>query len=380
MIPYGSQWIDNTDIKSVIQVLKSPFLTTGPLIARFENEFAMFVNAKYAVAVANGTAALHLAVLALDIEKGSEGITSPNTFVASSNAFLYNGIQPVFADIDAKTYNIHPQEIKKQLTSKTKVVIPVDFAGQPADMDRINTIANKHGLFVIEDAAHALGSKYKNGKMVGSCCYSDLTTFSFHPVKTITTGEGGIITTNNRKLYERLKKLRNHGIEKEENFLNQNPGPWYYEMQELGYNFRMTDFQAALGLSQLKKIRKFIQRRKEIVETYNKHFNNLSWLKSPYEEEGVNSVFHLYVALFDFQKIGKTRKQVMEYLFENGIGTQVHYIPVYLQPYYQKNFGFREKDYPQCESYYKRCLSLPLYPKMTNRDVQKVIKHIKELY
>src|SRR3990172_5932884 len=234
MIPYGSQWIDSKDINSVIKALKSPFLTTGPLIDKFEEEFANFVGAKYAVAVSNGTVALHIAVQSLGINPGNEGITSSNTFVASPNSLIYNNIKPVLADINPLTYNIDPDEIKKKVNKKTKILIPVHFAGQPAEMDKIRKIVDINKLYVIEDAAHALGSRYKNGKMVGSCCYSDMTTFSFHPVKTITTGEGGMITTNNRKLYARLRLLRSHGIEKQRRFLSIYPGPWYYEMQQLG--------------------------------------------------------------------------------------------------------------------------------------------------
>ncbi|MDP3014641.1 MAG: aminotransferase class I/II-fold pyridoxal phosphate-dependent enzyme, partial [Candidatus Subteraquimicrobiales bacterium] len=274
-IPYGKQWIDEDDIKAVEEVLKSDFLTQGPKIAEFEKAICRYTGAKYCVAAANGTAALHLAVLALEIKRGSEGITSPITFVASANALIYGGLRPIFADIDEKTYNIDPTEIKKRITLKTKVLIPVHFAGQSADMAEISKIAKSKDLLIIEDAAHAIGSRYADGAKIGSCGYSDMTTFSFHPVKTITTGEGGAITTNSGKLYKRLLLLRTHGITKDEKELSQTPGPWYYEMQALGYNYRLTDIQAALGISQLKKLDKFKFRRREIVEAYNKAFSSL---------------------------------------------------------------------------------------------------------
>lgn len=380
---YGKQWLDDDDIKAVINVLKSDFITQGPEVGRFEKNLADYVGAAYAVAVANGTAALHLAVKALNLDKGQEGITTPITFAASSNCFLYNGLIPDFADIDENTYCMNPAELEKQITPETKVVIPVHLAGQPADMETIAGIAKNKDIYVIEDAAHAIGSKYANGKMVGSCCWSDMATFSFHPVKTIATGEGGAITTNDKDLYERLVMLRNHGITKQASKLKiQDPqltGPWYYEMQDLGFNYRMTDMQAALGSSQLKKIEGFVKRRREIVKTYNKAFKDVSWLTTPYEREGVFSAFHLYVLKIDFQQIGKTRTQVMLELKEKGIGTQVHYIPVHLQPYYRELFGFKEGDFPKAEHYYQLCLSIPLFPKMTGDDIERVIKAIVAL-
>lgn len=380
MIPYGKHWLDDDDIAAVTNVLKSDFLTQGPAIGTFEKALTDYLGARYAVAVANGTAALHLAVKALDLEKGKHGITSPNTFAASANCFVYNGLEPDFADIDEHNYCLDPAELVKKVNEQTGVVIPVHFAGQPADMEQISTITKNKKIRLIEDASHAIGSKYENGQMVGSCCFADMCTFSFHPVKTIGTGEGGAITTNSKELYDTLILLRNHGITKDKSKFKAwdetmvRTGPWYYEMLDLGFNYRLTDIQAALGTSQLKKINSFIKRRREIVACYNNAFKNIPWLTPPYEREGVFSAFHLYVIKIDFEKIGKTRTQVMEELKTRGVGTQVHYIPVHLHPYYREHFGFKEGDFPKAEQYYNRCLSIPLYPKMTDDDVDQVIK------
>jgi len=380
---YGKQWIDEEDIQSVVETLKSDFLTQGPKVVEFEDAICDYTGARYCVAVANGTAALHLAVAALKIPKGSEGITSPNTFVASANCMVYNGITPRFADIDSRTYNIDPKNITSGVSEKTKLVIPVHFAGQPADMEKINEIGKGNNLYVIEDSSHAIGSQYTDGSIVGNCKYSDLTTFSFHTVKTITTGEGGAITTNDSELYERLLLLRNHGITKDNSKLSIEHSklgePWYYEMQELGFNYRMTDMQAALGLSQIKRLTEFKQRRREIVAYYNQSFKDIDWLRIPYEAENLCSCFHLYVIQIDFEKIGKTRKEVMKYLLNKKIGTQVHYIPVHTQPYYQQNYGYKWGDYPISEEYYEKALSIPIYPKMTDEDVEYVIENILEL-
>jgi len=390
MINYGKHWIDDDDIAAVVGVLKSDFITQGPRIGDFEKSLADYVGAKYAVAVSSGTAALHLAVTTLNLDKGTEGITSPNTFAASANCFVYNGLTPIFADIDKNTYCIDPSEIKKRMTPQTRVVIPVHFAGQPCEMERIADITKNNKVHIIEDASHAIGSRYANGQMVGSCCYSDMATFSFHPVKTIATGEGGAITTNDKNLYEQLIMLRNHGITKDPSKFkiphssliihhSDLTGPWYYEMQQLGFNYRMTDIQAVLGISQLKKIETFIERRRQIIKEYNRAFETIEWLTTPYEREGIFSAFHLYVLKIDFEKINKTRTQVMEELKAKGIGTQVHYIPVHLLPYYRENFGFKEGDFPRAEHYYHQCLSIPLYPRMTDEDVQQVIDAVYEV-
>jgi len=378
-IPYGKHWLDADDLKAVEKVLKSDFLVQGPCVEKFEKAISKYTGAKYCVAVSSGTAALHLAVLALEIAPGSEGITTPNTFVASSNALIYGGLQPIFADIDAKTFCLDPKEVEKKITKKTKVILPVDFAGQPAGMEKIHALAKKKGIFVIEDAAHAVGSYYADGSRVGSCKYSDLTIFSFHPVKTITTGEGGCVTTNDKKLYERIVLLRDNGITKKPEKMSDNPGPWYYEMQSLGFNFRLSDFKAALGLSQLKKLRSFVKRRREIARRYNRAFQKLSNLTTPFEEDKVKSAFHIYVTQIDFEKIGITRKEFMEELKRRGVGSQVHYIPVYRQPYYKKKFGSQISRFPVCENYYKRALTIPLFPRMKDEDVNRVIKTITEM-
>ncbi|MDR1030922.1 MAG: UDP-4-amino-4,6-dideoxy-N-acetyl-beta-L-altrosamine transaminase, partial [Treponema sp.] len=346
-IPYGRQWIDESDIKAVETVLRSDYLTQGPAIAGFEDAIKQVSGAKYCVAVSNATQGLHIAVAALEIEEGMEGITTPITFVASANCLVTNNLIPIFADIDPKTYNISPEEINKNITNKTKVIIPVDFAGQAVDIDAIKQLAEKHDLYIIEDAAHAIGSYYADGKPVGCCHKADMTVFSFHPVKTITSGEGGAITTNDETLYKRLLKLRTIGITKDESELSRNPGPWYYEMQSLGGNNRMTDMQAALGRSQLSRLSFFKQRRREIVNRYNMAFADVPYITIPYEAKNVDSCFHLYVLQLDFEKIGTSRSQVMNKLKANGIGAQVHYIPVNSQPYYVKRYGeYKIGNYP----------------------------------
>jgi UDP-4-amino-4,6-dideoxy-N-acetyl-beta-L-altrosamine transaminase len=379
-IPYGRQWIDEDDKMAVEAVLSSDYLTQGPAIEQFENAIKKITGAKYCVAVSNATQGLHIAVSALEISEGLEGITTPITFVASANCLITNNLIPIFADIDPKTYNISPKEIEKKVTPKTKVLIPVDFAGQAVDIGAIKEIVEKHHLFIIEDAAHAIGSNYADGKPVGCCHKSDMTVFSFHPVKTITSGEGGAITTNNEVFYKRLLKLRTVGITKEEQELSKNPGPWYYEMQMLGGNNRMTDIQAALGCSQLSKLDSFKRRRREIINKYNRAFQNISNITIPYEEKNVNSCFHLYVLQIDFDKIGKPRKQVMEEMKQKGIGTQVHYIPVNSQPYYTAKYGkYVPEEYPIAETYYNKCLSIPLFPMMSDEDVGYVIQTVSAL-
>ena len=379
-IPYGRHWINEDDKKAVMQVLESDYLTQGPAIIQFENALKTITGAKYCLAVSNATQALHISCAALQIDAGAEGITTPITFVASANCLIVNNLIPVFADIDAKTYNISPGEIEKKITPKTKVIIPVDFAGQAVEIDAIKKLADKYNLFIIEDAAHAIGSFYADGKPVGCSHKADMTVFSFHPVKTISTGEGAAITTNNEVLYKRLLKLRTIGISKDPDELSQNPGPWYYEMQFLSGNNRLTDIQAALGSSQLTKLDYFKQRRREIVNQYNESFQDIPYLTIPYEEKNLDTCFHLYVLQIDYEKIGKSRKQVMEELRQKGIGTQVHYIPVNSQPYYVKNYGgYRPDEYPVSESYYSKCLTIPLFPQMSCEDVDYVIEALSNL-
>jgi len=382
LIPYGRQFIDEEDIQEVIKTLKSDFITQGPKIKEFESALCEYTGAKYAVVVSSGTAGLHLACLAIGIQKEDEVITSPITFVASANCVLYCGGKPVFADIQEDTVNIDPEEIKNKITKKTKAIIPVHFAGHPCDLEEIYAIAKKHNLMIIEDACHALGAEYKNSK-IGSCKYSDLAVFSFHPVKSITTGEGGAVLTNNKKLYEKLFMLRNHGITKDPTkfTINYQPstindyGSWYYEMQELGFNYRITDFQCALGLSQLKKLNKFIQRRREIVEIYNKELSKIEEIILPKERPYVKSSWHIYyIRLKNFQR----RKEVFERLRKKGIGVQVHYIPVHFQPYYRDNFNYKEGDFPKAENYYKSAITIPLFLNLGKNEIEYIIEKIKD--
>lgn len=369
-IPYGRQTIEEDDIKAVEEVLRSDYLTTGPRVKEFEQRTADYVGAKYAVAVSSGTAALHIACLAAGIKEGDEVITTPITFAASSNCVLYCGGTPVFADIDEKTYNISPEEIEKKITDKTRAVIPVHYTGQPCDMDTIYSIAKKHRLFVIDDAAHALGASYK-GKKVGSI--SDMTCFSFHPVKPITTGEGGIVVTDDEELYEKLKRFRSHGITRDEKFLGKKEGPWYYEQLDLGFNYRITDIQCALGSSQLEKLDGFLEKRREIVKKYNDAFENLSECVIPHQLADVQSGWHLYVLQVPAQR----RREIFERLREAEIGVNVHYIPVYKHPYYQKN-GYDRGDCPNAEMLYSRMLSLPVHPRLTQEQQEYVIDKVKE--
>ncbi len=378
-IGYGRQFIDQKDLDSVVSVLTSDYLTQGPMIAGFEKELCSYTGAEYCVVVSSGTAALHLAVAALELEKGQEGITTPNTFVATPNSMIYNDLVPVFADIDPESYNIDPGQIEKNITSRTALLLPVHFAGRPCDMESIGKMAQKHKLRVIEDACHAIGSDFPNGKKVGSCACSDMTVFSFHPVKNITTGEGGAITTNDKNLYQKLIQLRSHGIRKLPEDSPGNPGPWFYEMNLLGCNYRLTDIQAALGISQLQKIEQFKEKRAKIVSQYNNGLSGLDWLFLPKKDRAKQICFHLYVVQMDFQKIRKTRKQVMEYLHKQGVGTQVHYIPVHLQPYYREHYRYKPGDFPEAERYYEKALSLPLFPGMDDADVKRVIKLITSL-
>lgn len=370
-IPYGRQYVDDEDIEEVVKVLKSDFLTTGPVIEEFEKKVADYVGAKYAVAVANGTAALHSACYAANIGKGDEVITTPITFAASSNCAFYCSAVPVFADIDPKTYNIDPSDVEKKITDRTKAIIAVHFTGQPCDMERIHEIANKHGLIVIEDAAHALGAVYE-GKKVGSL--SEMTTFSFHPVKHITTGEGGMVLTNHQELYERLKLFRTHGITREEHLLRKNDGPWYYEQLDLGYNYRITDIQCALGISQMKKLPYFLERRKEIAERYQEAFADCDNIQCPYQKPGCENAWHLYVIRIK----GGKRKEVFEKLREAGIGVNVHYIPVYQHPYYQEH-GYKDISCPNAEQYYEEAISLPIYPALKEAEQEYVIETVQKI-
>ncbi|WP_313131407.1 UDP-4-amino-4,6-dideoxy-N-acetyl-beta-L-altrosamine transaminase [Anaerocolumna sp.] len=370
-IPYGRQYIDDDDINAVVEVLKSDYLTTGPKVTEFENVVKEYVGAKYAVAVSNGTAALHVACLAAGIGEGDEVITTPITFVASANCVLYCGAKPVFADVNPDTYNIDPKDVRRKITSKTKAIIAVHFAGQPCELDEIHQIAQEYNLLVIEDAAHALGADYK-GKMIGNI--SDLTTFSFHPVKHITTGEGGMITTNDKSLYDRLILYRSHGITRDQSLMSSYDGPWYYQQLVLGFNYRITDIQCALGISQMKKIGKFVARRREIVKRYNEEFANIKNIIVPKQLDNCNSSWHLYV----IQIKNTNRRKAVESLIEQNIGVNVHYIPVYKQPYYQNN-GYKDVVCPYAEEVYFNFISLPIYSGLSDEEQNYVIKKVKEL-
>lgn len=376
IIPYAHQWIDEADINAVKDVLSGDWLTTGPAVGAFEKKVADYSGSKYALAFSSGTAALHAAAFAAGIDKEDEAIVTPMTFAASSNCILYNQGTPVFADIDKETYNIDPDQIGKKISRRTKAIIPVDFTGQPCDLDIINAIADEYGLMVIEDSSHALGASYKNKKIGG---LSDMTVFSFHPVKHITTGEGGMVTTNSEELFEKLDMFRNHGITKNvENFSTSNDGGWFYEQQFLGYNYRISDIQCALGISQLKKLDGFIKRRKEIVKRYNETFEDIGEIITPYQLDFVDSSWHLYVIQLDLDKLKVDRKKIFDELRSKKIGCHVHYIPVYYHPYYQQ-LGYKKGLCPNAEWLYERILTLPLFPKMTNDEVDFVIDVIKKV-
>jgi len=387
-IPYGHQWIDDSDIEEVVKVLKSDWLTQGPKVKEFEEALANYCRTKHAVVFSSGTAALHGAYFAAGISKEDEIITTPITFAATSNAALFLGTNIVFSDIKEDTVNIDVNHIEEKITEKTKAIVPVHFAGQPVDMDELLAIARRFGLFVIEDACHALGSTYK-GKKVGSL--SDLTVFSFHPVKNITTGEGGAVLTNREDLYEKLIMFRHHGITKNpDKFINKDlafspyaapltphTNSWYYEMYYLGNNYRLTDFQCALGISQLKRLDNFVLRRREIVSQYNEAFKEVDEIDLIKEKNDRISAWHIYVIKLRLEKLKKTKREIFDYLRSRGIGVHVHYLPVYWHPYYQK-LGYKKGTCPVAEDYYERAITLPLYPSLNDSDVKKVIKTVKE--
>jgi UDP-4-amino-4,6-dideoxy-N-acetyl-beta-L-altrosamine transaminase/dTDP-4-dehydrorhamnose reductase len=398
IIPYGKHYIDEDDIQSVVDVLRHGMLTQGPKVVEFENKIANYVGAKYAVAVANGTAALHLACMALEIGKGDEVITTTNTFVATSNSILYVGAKPIFVDIDNRTLNIDIDQIEQTIldSNNIKAIFPVHFAGLPCDMERIKQLADKYNLIIVEDASHALGATYNDGSKVGNCQYSDMTTLSFHPVKGIAAGEGGMITTNDKSLYHKLTLLRSHGITKgnfefpgiskpDKSLINKDEAlengelkRWYYEMQYLGYNYRITDIQCALAISQMNKIDLFLNARKSMVRYYDQAFSGTSNI-TPLQTHGRdNSSHHIYVVSIDFDKIKMSRNQFMKELVKQGVGSQVHYIPVVNQPYYQ-NMGYEIAQYPSTSQYYQNALSIPLFYGLSNADQKLVVSSIKKL-
>jgi len=367
MIPYGHQYIDKNDINEVVKVLCSDWLTQGPKVLEFEKKLARYCGSKYAVAVSNGTSALHLAYLVAGLSKGDEVITTPNTFVATTNMMLAVGAKPVFCDIRSDTYNIDESKIEKLITKKTKAIVPVHFAGHACEMFKIQTIAKRNKLIVIEDACHALGARYKTSK-IGSCKYSDMAVFSFHPVKSITTAEGGAILTNNKKYYDGLISLRSHGIYKDEKGSN--------VMTELGYNYRMTDIQASLGISQLKKLNYFIRTRRKLAKEYKKQLSSVSEIILPNETIGSSSAWHLFIIR---TRNKKERSALLQILRNHGIGTQIHYPTVYSHPYY-KEHGYAKVRCKISEAYSDTCLILPLYPALINKEVKSICDKIKRFY
>lgn len=385
-IPYGRQEITEADIRAVVETLQSDFLTQGPKVEEFERKFAAYVGARYAVAVANGTAALHLCALALGVKPGVRVITTPITFAASANCVRYAGGEVYFADIDPETGLLDLQQVKKLIASKPEGffsgIIPVDFAGYPLDLEAFRQLADAHGLWIIEDACHAPGGSFTDSEgkeqLCGNGNYADLAIFSFHPVKHIATGEGGMITTNRADLYEQLLLLRTHGITKNPDQLSQNPGGWYYEMQTLGYNYRMPDMLTALGISQLERAREGLKKRRHLAARYDAVFNRHPGITilnprayDPKRNQGVAHAYHLYV-------IGvEDRKGLYDHLKANNVHAQVHYIPVHTMPYYQE-LGWKAGDFPLAEHYYAHCLSLPMYPSLTEEEQDYVIRQVTD--
>lgn len=382
-IPYGRQDINQQDIDAVVAVLHSDWLTQGKTIDQFEQVVADYCGVRYAIAVSSATAALHLACLAIDLGKQDYLWTSPNTFVASANCGLYCGAQVDFVDIDPLTYNLSIERLNQKLEQATsqghlpKVLVPVHFAGQSCEMDKIAALGHKYGFSILEDASHAIGGKYQ-GKVIGCCAHSDLAVFSFHPVKIITTGEGGMVLTNRQDLYEKLIRLRSHGITRNPNLMQgESHGAWYYQQLELGYNYRITDIQAALGISQMQRLEEFVSKRRYLADRYNHLLKDLP-LTLPYQHPHTASSWHLYVIRLHLHKISKTHRQVFEHLRQTGIGVNLHYIPVHTQPYYQ-NLGFKWGDFPAAEQYYQTAISIPLYYGLSETAQDRVVENLRQV-
>lgn len=375
LLPYGRQSIGEEDIQAVVDVLRSDWLTTGPKVAEFEEAFAAWVGAKHAVSFSSGTAALHGAAFAAGLKAGDEAITTPMTFAATANCVLYQEATPIFADVSADTLNLDPDKVAARITPQTRAVLPVDYAGHPADLDAIRELAAKHGLIVIEDASHALGAEYK-GRRAGSI--ADMTVFSFHPVKHLATGEGGIVTTDRGDFAETLRRFRNHGISSDAR-QRQSQGQWHYEMVLLGFNYRLTDIACALGLSQLKKLEKNLSQRREIAARYADAFRDLEAVMMPVARADVNPAWHLYPIRLNLEKLSTDRGQIFRALRTENIGVNVHYIPVHLHPYYRDHFGDRTGEYPIAENAYARLISLPMFHGMGDGDVEDVVAAVKKV-
>jgi perosamine synthetase len=369
LLPYGRQSIDESDIQVVVETLRSDWLTTGPKVAEFEEAMASWVGAKYAVSFSSGTAALHAAAFAAGLQPGDEAITSPLTFAATANCVLYQGATPVFADVVEDTLNLDPELTATRITARTKAILPVDYAGHPADLDSMLRLAERHGLIVIEDACHALGAEYR-GRRVGSVAH--LTVFSFHPVKHLTTGEGGMVTTDNPVFAETLRRFRNHGISSDAR-QRQSTGQWQYEMVLLGFNYRLTDIACALGLQQMKKLKMNLARRRQIAARYTAEFRNLSGVCPPPTRQDVNPAWHLYPIRLELTQLSAGRSEVFQALRAENIGVNVHYIPVHCHPYYRDRFGYKGGEYPVAEEAYQRLISLPMFHGMSDSDVEDVV-------
>ena len=375
LLPYARQAVDEDDIRVVVEVLHSDWLTTGPKVEEFEEKFAARVGAKHAVSFSSGTAALHGATFAVGLKTGDEAITSPLTFVATPNAVLYQSGTPVFADICADTLNVDPDRVAEQITPKTRAMLPVAYAGHPAELDAIVALAEKHGLIVIEDACHALGAEY-HGRRTGSIAH--MTVFSFHPVKHLATGEGGMVTTDRADFAASLKKFRNHGIDSDAHERNAS-GTWFYDVTALGFNYRLTDIACALGISQMKKLEANLARRREIAARYGAAFHELPGISIPPEREGVKSAWHLYPIRVDRKILGVDRKQVLRALRAENIGVNVHYIPVHLHSLYRERFGYKGGEYPVTEAAYEQLISLPMFHGMSDQDADDVLAAVRKV-
>tara|TARA_B100001250_G_C19785454_1_gene783921 strand:+ start:615 stop:1778 length:1164 start_codon:yes stop_codon:yes gene_type:complete len=385
MISYGKQSINQTDIDSLIRIFKGDWLTQGPTVKKFEADLKNYFGSDYACAVSNGTAALHLAGIALGWKKNDIVITSPLTFLSTVNSIVYSGATPEFVDIDFETYTLDPTKLEDKIKyyarsgKEVRAVIAVDFAGQPCDWKALNYLSQKYKFQLINDNCHSLGASYYGDKQY-AVKYADAVIHSYHPVKHITTGEGGAVLTNNKELSDKVKKLRSHGMTKIEDELENNEGPWYYEMHELGYNYRITDFQCALGVSQLKRLDEFISKRQAIAQKYNNFFSDNDFVKVPKKYNDIDHAYHLYPLLINFKKIKLNKSDIFKIMLKEGVNLQVHYFPVHLQPYYKKKFGFKKGDYPLSEMFYENEISIPIYPDLKNNEQYKVMQLFKEIF